>query len=67
MIRRKTNARVVGAAGYGFISGCGVSACAACIVLAVFLPVMAAATYMVVRVQRARSLRVRDASCVIRI
>jgi len=60
-------ARVVGAAGYGLISGCGVSAFAACIVLAVSLPVMAVATYMVVRAQRARSLRVRDASCVIRI
>ena len=60
-------ARVVGTAGYGLISGCGVSAFAACIVLAVSLPVMVAAAYMVVRAQRARSLRVRDASCVIRI
>lgn len=60
-------ARVVGTAGYGLISGCGVSAFAACIVLAVSLPVMVAAAYMVVRAQRARSLRVRDSSCVIRI
>lgn len=60
-------ARVVGTAGYGLISGCGVSAFAACIVLAASLPVMVAAAYMVVRAQRARSLRVRDSSCVIRI
>ena len=60
-------ARVVGTAGYGLISGCGVSAFAACIVLAASLPVMVAAVYMVVRAQRARSLRVRDSSCVIRI
>lgn len=60
-------ARVVGAAGYGLIFGCGVSAFAACIVLAASLPVMVAAAYMVVRAQRARSLRVRDSSCVIRI
>ena len=60
-------ARVVGTAGYGLISGCGVSAFAACIVLAASLPVMVAAAYMVVRAQRARSLRVRDSSCAIRI
>lgn len=60
-------ARVAGAAGYGLMSGCGVSAFAACVVLAASLPVMVAATCMVVRAQRARSLRVRDASCVIRI
>ncbi len=60
-------ARVVGAAGYSLMSGCGVSAFAACVVLAVSLPVMVAATCMVVCAQRARSLRVRDASCVIRV
>lgn len=60
-------ARVVGTAGYSLMSGCGVSAFAACVVLAASLPVMVAATCIVVRAQRARSLRVRDTSCVIRI
>lgn len=60
-------ARVVGTAGYSLMSGCGVSVFAACVVLAVSLLVMVVAAYMAVRVQRARSFRVRDASCVIRI
>lgn len=60
-------ARVVGAAGYSLVSGCGVSVFVGSVVLAVSLPIMAAAAFAIVRVRRARSQRVRDASCVIRI
>lgn len=60
-------ARVVGAAGYTFITGCGISVFAGCVVLASSLPVLVLIACLFNRVRSHRSQRVRESSCVIRI